>query len=97
MHGRKGGDDNPADIAWVFYYYYALLSPLSNYNSEVGFSVTLGLMLGMGHTLQKKPSAWRLTPILAKNLYLEIVRVNKPHQVQGFDNFSCEKKSKNLE
>lgn len=51
-HLKKG--DQSADVAWLFYYYYAQMSPLSSHNSEVAFAVTLGQMLGMGRTLERR-------------------------------------------
>ena len=64
---RKGGEE-PADIAWLFYYYYAQMSPLTRYNSEVGFSVTLGLILGMGRQIEKNVFVWNESQ--QNNIYL---------------------------
>lgn len=52
------------------------MSPLTRYNSEVGFSVTLGLILGMGRQIEKNVFAWNESQ--QNNIYLEILRANSP-------------------
>ena len=37
------------------------MSPLTSMNSEVGFSVTIGLLMGMGRTITQKSELWRNT------------------------------------
>ena len=39
--------DSGTDFAWLSYFYFQLLSPLTDNNSEVGLALTLGMMLSM--------------------------------------------------
>ena len=54
------------------------MSPLTSYNSEVGFSVSLGLLIGMGNTISKAPNMWSGTiPYLGLAQILRIVETQK--------------------
>ena len=64
------------------------MSPLTSHNSEVGFSVTLGLLIGMGNTITKAPNMWsgtipylgmsHMSHICNESLFLEILRSDMP-------------------
>ena len=51
------GDQSP-DVAWLFYYYFGQMSPLSNYNSPVAYAVAQGMMLGAGWKVDKRADKW---------------------------------------
>lgn len=47
-------EDEGGDIAWLTYFYFSLLSPFTENNSEVGFALTLGMLLSMQRQIRPK-------------------------------------------
>ena len=48
------------------------MSPLTSMNSEVGFSVTIGLLMGMGRTITQKSELWRNTVLYLGMIFIQV-------------------------